>query len=85
MSNGLNEHMRVAAFEAGLILVYPLHPVFVEGKTGWQRGRPKLISLKHIIQIDIGKYECLITLANETSITVNRDELFAALGIEQCD
>jgi hypothetical protein len=85
MSNGLNEHMRAAAFEAGLILVYPLHPVFVEGKTGWQKGRPKLINVQHIIEIDIGKRECLITLSSLACLTVNRDELFAVLGIEQCD
>jgi hypothetical protein len=79
--NLLSDAFAAAACKAGFIVIHPLHAVFIEGKSGWQRGRPKLINIRHIIDIDIGKHECLITLISQLCLTVSRDELFEALAL----
>jgi hypothetical protein len=68
-------------YKYGFILVQPLSEYFVNGGSVFQKRQPRLINTAHIVDIIIGRTECLITLTGGASINVDKDELLNELRL----
>ena len=68
-------------YKYGFILVQPFRRYFEDGSYVLKRDLPHLINTAYIVSIIVGYKDCLITLTDGTTLTVDKDELLNELRL----
>lgn len=68
-------------YKYGFILVQPFGRYFENGRAALKHELPRLINTAYIVSIIVGHKDCLITLTDGTTLTVDKDELLNELRL----